>query len=249
MCSPLELRASSSSSRDVLYSWSCYDSDVINALLQTENGPVLAMRAGTPEMEVDTFFTFAVTATNFLGVRSAPQTLRVLKQRAPSPVLSFLPPAVSALSTDEVTVSAALKFSSCRGAEGDMVFAWSQFDGPLIPDRFLSGTSSQLFIPSNVLLGGRSYVFALRVFNSGDPSQSVESTVHVRIKNSALRAIIAGGGSREVSTIKEVSTKPQVSWVAMQGCALGFVDVPLCMSMPHARRCAADAQMLVAARS
>ena len=86
-----------------------------------------------------------------------------------------------------------------------MIFAWSQVEGPAIPARFLAGTSSQLFIPSDVLLGGRNYVFALRVFNSGDPAQSVESTLDVDVRNSALRAVIAGGGSREVSTSKAVS--------------------------------------------
>jgi hypothetical protein len=86
-----------------------------------------------------------------------------------------------------------------------MVFAWSQLAGPAIPDMYLAGTSSQVFVPGNVLQGGQSYVIALRVHNSGDASQSAETTLNVNMLNSPLRSSIAGGASFEVSTTKQVN--------------------------------------------
>jgi len=204
VCSPLLLRATASSSRAVLYNWACYDNDVLDASLQIESESVLSFRAGTPEMAVDTFYTFAVTVTDFLGSQSEPATVRVLKQRAPAPVLSFSPPQTSVFSSDEVSVSASVEFSSCLGSVGQMSFRWSQVDGPKIPARYLSGTSSQLFIPADILLGGRNYVFALQVLNDEDPSHSVDGSVKVDVKNSPLIAIIVGGSSMEVSSSSQV---------------------------------------------
>ena len=82
MCSPLSLRATVLSSREVLYKWACFDDVLLDGLLQTETGSILSFRAGTPEMQIDTSYTFAVTVTDFLGFQSEPDTIRVTKQRA-----------------------------------------------------------------------------------------------------------------------------------------------------------------------
>ena len=204
MCSSLSLRATAASSRAVLYNWACYDNAILHALLQTENGSVLSFRAGTPEMTVDTSYTFAVAVTDFLGSQSEPATVRVTKQRAPVPVLTFSPPHVAVVSTDEVSVSAGLEFSACSGSVGQMSFTWKQVDGPMIAVRYISGTSSQLFIPASILLGGNNYVFALQVVNDEDPSQTVLGRVQVTVKNAPLIANIVGGSSMQVSTSSTV---------------------------------------------
>jgi hypothetical protein len=106
---------------------------------------------------------------------------------------------VSVFSADEVTVSAGLEFSSCTGSQGQMSYAWSQFAGPPIPDRYLAGTSSQLFIPADTLLGGRDYVVVLTATLIDDPSKSVQGNVKIAVKGSPLKAIIAGGSGIEMS--------------------------------------------------
>jgi hypothetical protein len=199
MCSPLVLTAAASSSRDVIFSWACYESNVLNALLKTQNTSVLNFPSGTPAMTADTYYTFAVTITDYLGTQSEPATVRVYKQRAPAPVLTFSPPKVSVFSADEVTVSAGLEFSSCAGSQGQMSYAWSQIAGPPIPDRYLAGTSSQLFIPADTLLGGRDYVVVLTATLIDDPSKSVQGNVKIAVKGSPLKAIIAGGSGIEMS--------------------------------------------------
>ena len=204
MCSPLALTAAASSSRDVIFSWACYDSNVLHALLQTQNTSALIFPAGTPEMAADTFYTFAVTVTDYLGIQSEPATVRLYKQRAPAPILTFSPAMASVFSSDEVSVSAGLEFSSCAGSQGQMSYAWSQVDGPPIAERYLLGTSSQLFIPADTLLGGRDYVVALTATFVADPSQSVQSNVRIEVKGSPLQANIAGGSGMEVSSSSAV---------------------------------------------
>jgi len=205
MCSPLQLHATASSSRDVIYSWACYDNDVLDAQLQMENGSMISLPAGTPEMAIDTHYTCAVIVTDFLGTRSEPATIRVFKQGASAPILSFSPPKVSVLPSDEVSVSARLEFSTCSGGEGQMVFTWSQLEGPIIPERYLSVTSSQFYLPTGVLLGGRTYIVALSVSQKRDPAQVVTGTVTITVENSPLVAIISGGSHMEVSSRSSVS--------------------------------------------
>ena len=77
-------------------------------------------------------------------------------------------------------------------------------DGPPIAERYLLGTSSQLFIPADTLLGGRDYVVALTATFVADPSQSVQSNVRIEVKGSPLQANIAGGSGMEVSSSSAV---------------------------------------------
>eukprot|EP00960_Hanusia_phi_P032476 749874-Hanusia_phi.AAC.1 len=177
-CSPLQLAAMSFSQRPLLYQWACSNDAELDSQLKGLTGATVSFGPGTAELQTyDKTYDIAVTATDFLGTRSAPVTLRVFKRRAPAPVIKLTPPAVSTTQNLDVLVLAAIEFSSCNVQRSEFLFSWAQSGGPVVTSPFLNSSQSQLFLPSGTLAAGNTYVFDFVATARTDSSVTARSSV------------------------------------------------------------------------
>jgi hypothetical protein len=201
--------------RRLTFRWHCASCDcntveaTLCAKLAATSGARLRLASGDMRAS-STYYTIAVTATNFFGMSSEQHTKRVLRAKDCIPLLSLS--ARQAYAEDEnllVKVSH-VAFSRCAGNQaGQVDLMWSQMalggkTDNKVPAKYLSEAknSPSLSIPGSTLPIGR-YVFVVQAKIASSPPQFSEAQVSVSILPSVWDAVIQGGNSI-------ISTKTQV---------------------------------------
>jgi hypothetical protein len=194
-CSALELNAITTSPRPLNFAWSCPNDEGLNTALSGISEGSVLFSAGTPSMQtLDKIYVINVQGTDFLGFRSAITRLSLLKKSFAVPQLTFSPATLRILRSQAAEVKGEAVFSACPMAKTKIVFTWRQIAGPTaIPKQHL-GNLSQLSIPPNVLAAESTYVLALRVAMSDDPSKASEAEYSIQVGTQPLVARIVGGG-------------------------------------------------------
>ena len=175
-CSDLTLTAFVSSPRLVSFTWACRNDEHLNEILKLQDSAVLNFASGTPDMaSLDKTYVITVQATNFLGVSSSLQVLKVLKQSSPAPQLSFIPSILHVRRADSPLLKAHVEFSKCPIPQEAMFFSWRQNAGPVINvSQFFDSIGSEIALPPWLLLAGKTYDFVARVESRADASKWAE---------------------------------------------------------------------------
>ena len=191
-CSPLVLRSVAQSPRTLVYTWRCLDDETLNAALELVSGDTVTLAAGTSEMPgSDRSYTITVQVTDFMGVQSGEQTVRVFKKSTAGPAIVFSPASLSTYTSEPVMIRAEAVFSSCPVAKEAMLFSWSQLSGPSRVDTHLK-PQGQLAIPKHVLKASSTYEFQVEVSMISDRSVRTLGTFSVEVKSLPLSARISG---------------------------------------------------------
>ena len=150
----------------------------------------------------NTYYTIAVTGTNFMGVSSKQHTKRVWRTSASIPMLSLSARQSCPKDENLIIKLSRTAFSGCAGSQaGQIELTWSQSaqggetDGK-VPAEYLAQAknSPSLLIPGGSLPSGR-YVFVVQAKVHSTPPQIAEAQVSVSILPSPLEAVIQGGNS------------------------------------------------------
>jgi hypothetical protein len=218
-CSSLSLLAKGVSPRALSFSWSCSNDENLNRYLSTRPANMSSLNFGsaTPEMEaLDKTYVISVVATDFMGLKSEPATLRILKKGSASPQFVFSPPLHEISRNKPILIKGDAEFSECPVPREAMMYTWRRASGPALTqgvfNRVQRASGPQLFLPANSLEAGQTYTFALMLSIGGDITKSSESMVTVIVNFQPVVAKISGGGSFLFSILSgwELDATPSV---------------------------------------
>ena len=217
-CDTIELNAGAIGlwqPRRLTFHWQCASCDCntdeasLCAKLLATTGDRLRLASGDMRAS-NTYYTIAVTATNFFGMSSEQHTKRVWRAKDSIPLLSLSARQAYTEGENLLVKVSHVAFSRCTGNQaGQVDLMWSQLalggktDGK-VPAKYLSEAknSPSLSIPGSTLPIGR-YVFVVQAKIASAPPQFSEAQVSVSILPSVWDAVIQGGNSK-------ISTKTQV---------------------------------------
>ena len=207
-CSDLEIRATGSSARALDFSWSCRNDEILDEALSTVSSATLFLESGTHEMQVfDKEYDIVVTATNFLGV-SEQVGFSVLKRGFPTPLLTFDPPSFSTTRDQDVLISVQASFSQCPTPRNRLKFLWrldrTEHCNSQVDISIFESTTSQLYIPADLLNSGCRYVLVVEVYMENERGSRSESIYTLDVVSRPLVAKIAGGTEILASKAREL---------------------------------------------
>ena len=215
VCSALEIRTTVASPRPLIsYMWNCLNDPVFDSFLSSVAGPVLSLASGTPQMQtVDKTYSIAFSATDFLGSTTAQVVINVLKQSAPAPQVQFNPPSLSINRNQPVLVRGQAVFTSCPVDQGDLRFSWRLVSGPSdFPVVALSAPIPQIYVPSDSLTAGATYILGLKVSIAENSAQVSEGLFVLQVGYQLLVAVIDGGSSMLVSASSKLELSAENSY-------------------------------------
>ena len=215
VCSALEIRTTVASPRPLIsYMWNCLNDPVFDSFLSSVAGPVLRLASGTPQMQtVDKTYSIAFSATDFLGSTTAQVVINVLKQSAPAPQVQFNPPSLSINRNQPVLVRGQAVFTSCPVDQGDLRFSWRLVSGPSdFPVVALSAPIPQIYVPSDSLTAGATYILGLKVSIAENSAQVSEGLFVLQVGYQLLVAVIDGGSSMLVSASSKLELSAENSY-------------------------------------
>uniref|UniRef100_A0A7S0MAX3 GAIN-B domain-containing protein n=1 Tax=Cryptomonas curvata TaxID=233186 RepID=A0A7S0MAX3_9CRYP len=210
-CSPLTLYASGVSPRELTFQWSCSNDQKLDDVLRNLSpSTIIQLPQGTPDMTtLDKVYIISVTATDFLGTRSSPATIEVLKKGTAAPNVVFWPQSLVIFSNQPALLSSVAQFSQCPVPQDDLRFTWRFVTGTALSSSVQrlvrSWSSPQVFLPPNSLDAGGTYVFGVRLQAGGDSSKFSDATVSVVVQFLPVLAQIAGGDLFERSVLRSWS--------------------------------------------
>ena len=216
-CSDLTIYAAGVSPRQLIFEWSCQNDEIFDHYLGNlpSFASVVQLAQGTPEMETqDKTYVVSVTATNFMGMRSDPVSIQILKKGSAVPQFVFTPPSHTIFRNQPLFISGEAQYSDCPVPRDKMVYTWQQISGPenaALSQRISRASSPQLYVPANSLEAGTQYIFALKLQIGGDVSRTSVSTVVVDVGLLPVLARIAGGSSFLFSSLLDWSLDASLS--------------------------------------
>ena len=217
-CDALTLDGSGSSGsggREMKFTWAASAASahsIANLTLALDAANAANGGAGSFKVEVESWemvpgstFAVSLTAENFLG-NSHTSTITVTKLDTPAPLIKIQGPhrVTSATHSRTMTLAATAELPSmtCVAfdlASAKMSFKWFEdsglFTGPL------AGTSKnprELVVAAGQLQALQTLSFRVVGFMTDTPSINNSATVEVVVAQQALRAVVAGGASRQV---------------------------------------------------
>jgi hypothetical protein len=204
-CGFVEMSYVVTSPRALNYFWSCANDENLDSLLRASNAAQVKLANGTPELELQDFtYAIHVHATDFLGISTATETLRLRKTGTASLAVSITGQD-EYRSTQDVVVVGGATYSLCSGlAKGNLVYSWEVTESDVKIGRsvLLSAeqrSKPQLYFAPTTLSGGKRYKAVLLVTNDADPSHSSTASFEITVVPPALVVLIAGSPSMSVS--------------------------------------------------
>jgi hypothetical protein len=204
-CGFVEMSYVVTSPRALNYFWSCANNENLDSLLRASNAAQVKLANGTPELELQDFtYNIHVYATDFLGISTATETLRLRKTGMASLAVSITGQD-EYLTTQDVVVVGGATYSLCSGlAKGNLVYSWevTEGDGKIGRSVLLSAeqrSKPQLYFAPATLSGGKRYKAVLLATNAADRSHSSTASFEITVVPPALVVLIAGSPSMSVS--------------------------------------------------
>ena len=204
-CGFVEMSYVVTSPRALDYFWSCANNENLDSLLRNSNAAQVKLANGTPELELlDFTYEIHVHATDFLGISTATETLRLRKTGTASLAVSITGQG-EYLTTQDVVVFGGATYSLCSGlAKGNLVYSWEVTEGDVRVGRSVllsteQRSKPQLYFAPATLSGDKRYKAVLLVTNDADRSHSSTALFEITVVPPALVVLIAGSPSMSVS--------------------------------------------------